>query len=137
MTKRCYISKYDRFKVLKRQTFRCTCGKKLKFSSKQDFDVAVAHIDHIQPLSKGGADSIENYQALCPSCNLHKSAKIPTKVKTGGMSVNEIHDEIKKIDDYISCAASRVNAHVLEVMNNMQDLRNKLMLYTKFKGRIG
>jgi len=35
------------------------------------------HIDHYEPLSKGGADSIENIQILCPSCNMKKHNKDP------------------------------------------------------------
>jgi 5-methylcytosine-specific restriction endonuclease McrA len=30
------------------------------------------HIDHIEPLSKGGAHEIKNLQILCPPCNLTK-----------------------------------------------------------------
>lgn len=35
------------------------------------------HLDHIQPLSKGGPHSDSNIQLLCPRCNLSKSAKDP------------------------------------------------------------
>lgn len=37
------------------------------------------HIDHIQPLSKGGSDWPSNLQILCPRCNISKSAKDPIK----------------------------------------------------------
>lgn len=33
------------------------------------------HIDHIQPLAKGGSDSRKNIQLLCPQCNLQKKEK--------------------------------------------------------------
>lgn len=35
------------------------------------------HVDHIEPLARGGADIRQNLQALCPACNMSKSAKDP------------------------------------------------------------
>lgn len=35
------------------------------------------HVDHIQPLSKGGTNYPENIQLLCKTCNLQKHAKDP------------------------------------------------------------
>jgi 5-methylcytosine-specific restriction endonuclease McrA len=37
----------------------------------------VFHLDHIQPLSKGGAHADDNLQLLCPPCNQAKHAKDP------------------------------------------------------------
>lgn len=31
-------------------------------------------IDHVHPASRGGSDSIDNYQLLCKKCNMQKSA---------------------------------------------------------------
>lgn len=35
------------------------------------------HLDHIIPLSKGGADAVANLCVSCPRCNLTKNAKLP------------------------------------------------------------
>ena len=78
-TPRGYISKYYRFKVLKRQGWKCrNCGIKLKYSSKQDVNGKVAQIDHIVPLSKGGDDGSDNYQALCPNLFVYTNGPAPS-----------------------------------------------------------
>ena len=42
-----------------------------------DFRKTSYHLDHIMPLSKGGANDNLNMQLLCPTCNLQKHAKHP------------------------------------------------------------
>lgn len=46
-------------------------------SCKESLDNSGYHVDHIQPLAKGGTNWPENLQILCPSCNLSKGAKDP------------------------------------------------------------
>ncbi|WP_426196194.1 HNH endonuclease signature motif containing protein [Massilia sp. DWR3-1-1] len=35
------------------------------------------HMDHIDPLAKGGSNSDDNIQLLCPTCNMEKHDKLP------------------------------------------------------------
>jgi hypothetical protein len=66
MADRKNISKKTRFEVFKRDGFKCLyCGKSAP-------DVVLV-IDHIEPVSKGGADQILNYATSCVDCNAGKS----------------------------------------------------------------
>lgn len=59
------VSGTVRYEVLKRAGFRCElCGISA--------DVKALEVDHITPKNFGGEDSINNYQALCYSCNATK-----------------------------------------------------------------
>ncbi|MFZ4462486.1 MAG: HIT domain-containing protein [Bacteroidales bacterium] len=64
-TLRGYISGSIKYEVLKRAQFRCElCGISA--------DEKALEVDHIEPKNLGGEDSINNYQALCYSCNAMK-----------------------------------------------------------------
>ena len=54
-------------KLLELQRWNCiVCNKDLRYGY---------HIDHIQPIARGGENTDYNVQALCPKCNLEKSDK--------------------------------------------------------------
>jgi hypothetical protein len=56
-----------RWQVFDRDDFKCVaCGKSAH-------DGAILHIDHIIPKSKGGSNTMDNYQTLCHLCNIGKS----------------------------------------------------------------
>jgi hypothetical protein len=56
-----------RYQVLKRDDFKCqTCGLAAS-------DGVTLEIDHVLPVSKGGANDLENLQTLCFECNRGKS----------------------------------------------------------------
>ena len=58
-----------RWQVFERDNWRCvSCGRGAD-------DGAILEVDHILPRSKGGADSLDNYQTLCRECNIGKSNK--------------------------------------------------------------
>lgn len=59
-----------RERLFKLQRGRCAyCRNKLTIRD--------MHVDHIQPVSKGGPDKSANFQLTCSTCNLAKSAKDP------------------------------------------------------------
>jgi hypothetical protein len=61
------IAKGVRFEILKRDGFRCRyCGAGVESGR-------ALVIDHIKPISKGGADYAGNYLTACSLCNLGKS----------------------------------------------------------------
>ncbi|MDR2125256.1 MAG: HNH endonuclease [Prevotellaceae bacterium] len=58
-----------RWQVFERDDFKCiACGKSAH-------DGAILHVDHIIPISKGGSNTMDNYQTLCHLCNIGKSNK--------------------------------------------------------------
>ena len=64
--KRKSISKRIRFEILKRDKFACQyCGEKAPN--------VILHIDHINPVSKGGTNDIMNLITSCFGCNSGKS----------------------------------------------------------------
>lgn len=66
MPKRRGLSKKTRFEVFKRDGFTCQyCGAKAPD--------AILHVDHIEPVSKGGDNSILNLITACDGCNSGKS----------------------------------------------------------------
>lgn len=59
-----------RYEILERDGFKCQiCGR-------TENDGVKLHVDHIYPISKGGATIPENLRTLCSDCNLGKSNKI-------------------------------------------------------------
>ena len=70
-----YISGTVRYEVLKRAKFRCElCGC--------PGDIRALQVDHIVPKSKGGSDTLNNYQCLCYSCNASKGARDATDFRS-------------------------------------------------------
>lgn len=63
------ISKKTRFEVFKRDGFKCQyCGRSAP--------EVILHVDHIQPVAKGGEDDIMNLITSCFDCNMGKSDRL-------------------------------------------------------------
>lgn len=73
-----------RFEVLKRANGRCElCGT-------SDRELV---IDHIKPKSRGGEDSINNYQALCVTCNSQKQDNDDTDFRKNKKEFNDLEKD--------------------------------------------
>lgn len=67
-----YISVSLRYKVLRRDHFRCVrCG-----ASPAIERGVTLHVDHEMPRARGGTNTEANLRTLCQSCNLGKGAKL-------------------------------------------------------------
>lgn len=66
MTERRKITTLDRLKIIVRQARCPRCGEKLG-------DLAGLQWDHVVPLALGGADEVENLQALHTDCHAEKT----------------------------------------------------------------
>jgi len=64
-----------RWQVFHRDQWRCvSCGR-------NSHNGAILHVDHIIPRSRGGTDSLDNYQTLCDVCNIGKSNRDATDLR--------------------------------------------------------
>lgn len=64
-----------RWQVFQRDNWKCVaCGR-------NSHDNIILHIDHIIARSKGGKDTLDNYQTLCNLCNIGKSNRDATNLR--------------------------------------------------------
>lgn len=72
--KRKYMTKADRFRILKRDNYTCRyCGKNAE-------DGVKLEIDHVISLKDGGDNESENLITSCFNCNRGKSATSEVRV---------------------------------------------------------
>lgn len=94
MAKRKSLSKKIRFEVFKRDSFTCQyCGCEAP-------DV-ILHVDHIDPVSKGGGNDIMNLITSCQGCNLGKSDRElsdNTVVKKKKGQLNDLQERKNQIE---------------------------------------
>lgn len=119
MSKRKPLSPKRRFDILERDNFTCqSCG------AKQSDDVLL-EVDHIEPVSKGGTNDIDNLVTLCYKCNRGKGARIlgeKQAVKLEESRVDEMHKKMQQKKDYIKYKEKlkkQENVMHLEVMKKM------------------
>lgn len=78
-----------RWLVFQRDNWRCcACGK-------GSGEGAILQVDHIIPRSRGGKDSMDNYQTLCRECNIGKSNRDTTNLRLRCLDDNETNTPSK------------------------------------------
>jgi hypothetical protein len=81
-----YISAQNRQIILERAAGRCEyCQSWVEYAT-QAFDV-----DHIMPVSRGGASSLDNLAYACSGCNRHKFNHITASDPIVGQEVSLFH----------------------------------------------
>lgn len=68
-----------RWQVFQRDNWTCVSCRR------RGEDGIILQVDHILPRSKGGRDEISNYQTLCFDCNIGKSNKDETDLRSGSV----------------------------------------------------
>lgn len=142
MSTRQPIRKSVRFEVFKRDSFTCQyCGCKAP-------DV-ILHVDHINPVSKGGDNEIINLITSCADCNLGKSDRTlcdSAAIDRQRAQLDELNerrdqlegmlawrDSLKGLDDHIvEEVAVRIEAHIPGFSVNDQGKSNIRKWLKKF-----
>lgn len=71
------VEPVDAVKVFDRDGWRChLCRRRTPQSLRGTYDCRAPELDHIVPLSKGGAHSYANTACACRECNLRKSDRV-------------------------------------------------------------
>ena len=122
MSKRKPLSPKRRFDILERDNFTCqSCG------AKQSDDVLL-EVDHIEPVSKGGTNDIDNLVTLCYKCNRGKGARIlgeKQSVRLEESRVDEMHQKMQQRQAYIKYKEKLRNAdaqhhqEIIEIVNKI------------------
>lgn len=108
------ISKKLRFDVFKRDKFQCVyCGKTPP--------EITLEIDHIEPVSKGGKNDINNLVSACFDCNRGKRnvrlERIPNKTSENIAILKEQEEQLKEYRKLIRKIARRTNNDIKNINN--------------------
>lgn len=106
------ITKKTRFEVFKRDGFQCAyCGRTPP--------EITLEIDHIEPISKGGKDDMENLLTSCFDCNRGKKNirldKIPTKLEENIEVIKEKEEQYKEYKKLLNKIEKRIQKEINEI----------------------
>jgi len=130
MTKRKPISKKTRFEVFKRDGFQCAyCG--------ESPPRVVLEIDHIEPVSKGGSDSISNLIAACFDCNRGKRNtlldKIPSKLSEQTEVLKQKEEQLSEYRKFVNKIQKIEQSDINKIANIYKSNVNDYELKETFK----
>lgn len=108
------ISKKLRFDIFKRDNFQCVyCGKTPP--------EVTLEVDHIEPVSKGGDNDINNLVTSCFDCNRGKRnirlTKKPNKTPENIAILKEQEEQLKEYRKLIRKIVGRVNSNINDIDN--------------------
>lgn len=103
------ISKKIRFEIFKRDGFQCAyCGKTPP--------EVTLEVDHIEPISLGGSDDMENLLTACFDCNRGKKNirldKIPNKLVRNLEILKEKEEQLKEYRKFIQKIEKRIQRDI-------------------------
>lgn len=110
--KRKIVGKKLRFDVFKRDGFQCVyCGKTPP--------EVTLEIDHIEPVSKGGTNDINNLVSACFDCNRGKRnirlTKTPNKTSENIAILKEQEDQLQEYRKLLRKISRRINADIKKI----------------------
>ena len=134
MAKRECVSKKIRFEVFKRDLFTCQyCGKKAP-------DI-ILEIDHINPVSKGGTNDIENLVSACFDCNRGKGARKLSdlsEVEKSRRQLEELQEKKNMVDMILEWKKSLrdTNLHACDGIEGIFTAETGYLFSPDFKKRV-
>jgi len=133
------LSKKTRFDVFKRDAFCCQyCGATPPN--------AVLEVDHIQPVSKGGKNAIDNLVTACFDCNRGKSDRLlgiaPKTLKEKADEVSEREAQLKGYSEVMEARRQRIDDDCWRVMSVLYPgkesvRRDEFLSVQRFVERLG
>ena len=126
------LSKKIRFEVFKRDGFKCQyCG--------QTPPSVTLEVDHINPVSKGGEDDINNLITSCFDCNRGKSNielnQVPNTLQENKEIIEERESQYLEYQKLLKKINNRVEKEIKQVTDIFQNYFPKLIPKREFQLR--
>lgn len=124
------ISKKTRFEVFKRDGFKCQyCG--------QTPPSVTLEVDHINPVSKGGEDDINNLITSCFDCNRGKSnielKRIPNTLQQNREILEERENQYIEYHKLLAKINRRIDADIRKVVLVFEEYYENKTIKPEFK----